>query len=120
MVIGVDPSATMLGYARRQRGAEAVTWIHGDATLLDGRGDAAQAVPPCEQAAHCRLAGSSWTTDPKTMRQVFHWLLQTRRLPECDPAARLTHHVDTTMGRSASLITWCPVSGDHWHKACAT
>ncbi len=39
VVIGVDPSATMLGYARRQRGAEAVTWIDGDATAVEGAGD---------------------------------------------------------------------------------
>lgn len=33
-VTGVDPSATMLGFARRQPGADAVTWILGDATVL--------------------------------------------------------------------------------------
>jgi SAM-dependent methyltransferase len=44
VIIGVDPSATMLDYARRQPGAEAVTWLHGDATVLDGAGDADLAV----------------------------------------------------------------------------
>ncbi|MEQ7127224.1 class I SAM-dependent methyltransferase [Actinopolymorpha sp. B11F2] len=44
VVIGVDPSATMLDYARRQPGAEAVSWIHGDATKLAGSGDADLAV----------------------------------------------------------------------------
>ncbi|MET3808075.1 SAM-dependent methyltransferase [Nakamurella sp. UYEF19] len=39
VVIGVDPSATMLGYARRQPGAEAITWIDGDATAIEGAGD---------------------------------------------------------------------------------
>ncbi len=39
VVIGVDPSATMLGYARRQPGAEAVTWIDGDATAVERSGD---------------------------------------------------------------------------------
>jgi SAM-dependent methyltransferase len=33
-VIGVDPSPTMLGYARKQPGADAVTWIEGDAGAL--------------------------------------------------------------------------------------
>jgi SAM-dependent methyltransferase len=33
-VIGVDPSRTMLDYARRQPGSETVTWIHGDAAAL--------------------------------------------------------------------------------------
>ena len=39
VVIAVDPSATMLGYARRQPGPEAVTWIDGDATAIEGAGD---------------------------------------------------------------------------------
>ncbi|GAB3834140.1 class I SAM-dependent methyltransferase [Kribbella italica] len=40
-VIGVDPSPTMLGFARRQPGADAVTWIDGDASALaaDGQAD---------------------------------------------------------------------------------
>jgi SAM-dependent methyltransferase len=33
-VIGVDPSRTMLDFARRQPGSESVTWIHGDAAAL--------------------------------------------------------------------------------------
>jgi SAM-dependent methyltransferase len=40
VVIGVDPSATMLGYARRQPGAEAVTWVDGDAGAIEAAGDA--------------------------------------------------------------------------------
>ncbi|HEX3786238.1 MAG TPA: class I SAM-dependent methyltransferase [Pseudonocardiaceae bacterium] len=36
VVLGVDPSPTMLGYARRQPGAAAVTWIDGDATAIEG------------------------------------------------------------------------------------
>ncbi|GAB3750523.1 ubiquinone/menaquinone biosynthesis C-methylase UbiE [Microlunatus parietis] len=38
-MIGVDPSPTMLGYARRQPGAEAVTWIDGDAAAVEPAGD---------------------------------------------------------------------------------
>lgn len=33
-VTGIDPSRTMLDYARRQPGSESVTWIHGDASAL--------------------------------------------------------------------------------------
>ena len=42
-VIGVDPSLTMLDYARRQPGSERVIWIHGDASVLppDGNVDLA-------------------------------------------------------------------------------
>jgi SAM-dependent methyltransferase len=39
-VIGIDPSKAMLDYARRQPGAEAVTWIEGDATAIAHTGDA--------------------------------------------------------------------------------
>jgi SAM-dependent methyltransferase len=43
-VIGVDPSRTMLDYARRQPGAEFVTWIHGDASSLAPTGTADLAI----------------------------------------------------------------------------
>lgn len=33
-VVGVDPSATMLDYARRRLGAETVTWIFGDSRSI--------------------------------------------------------------------------------------
>jgi SAM-dependent methyltransferase len=33
-VIGIDPSRTMLDYARQQPGSDSVTWIHGDASAL--------------------------------------------------------------------------------------
>lgn len=38
-VIGVDPSPTMLGYARRQAGADRVGWIEGDASAIPPTGD---------------------------------------------------------------------------------
>lgn len=40
VVVGVDPSPTMLAYARRQPGASPVTWIQGDASVLSRAGDA--------------------------------------------------------------------------------
>lgn len=43
-VIGVDPSRTMLDHARRQPGAEAVTWIDGDAGAIEPAADADLAV----------------------------------------------------------------------------
>ena len=39
-VIGVDPSRTMLDYARTQPGSELVTWLHGDASALAPTGTA--------------------------------------------------------------------------------
>jgi SAM-dependent methyltransferase len=43
-VIGVDPSRTMLDYARQQPGSESVTWIHGDAGALAPTGTADLAI----------------------------------------------------------------------------
>lgn len=37
-VTGVDPSATMLDFARRQPGGDAVTWILGDASAIEPTG----------------------------------------------------------------------------------
>ncbi|MFF0342166.1 class I SAM-dependent methyltransferase [Kribbella sp. NPDC004875] len=39
VVIGIDPSTTMLGYARRQPGADGVTWIDGDHHVVRPTGD---------------------------------------------------------------------------------
>lgn len=39
-VLGVDPSATMLGYAAGQPGADRVLWLHGDAAAIPATGDA--------------------------------------------------------------------------------
>jgi SAM-dependent methyltransferase len=38
-VTGIDPSPTMLDWARRQPGADAVTWLEGDATSIPPTGD---------------------------------------------------------------------------------
>jgi SAM-dependent methyltransferase len=43
-VIGIDPSATMLNYARRRPGADAVTWIDGDSSAVEPSGDVDLAV----------------------------------------------------------------------------
>lgn len=38
-VTGIDPSRTMLDWARRQAGAEAIRWIEGDASRIAPTGD---------------------------------------------------------------------------------
>jgi ubiquinone/menaquinone biosynthesis C-methylase UbiE len=43
-VVGVDPSSTMLDYARRQPGADSVVWIHGDASAIPPTGTADLAI----------------------------------------------------------------------------
>lgn len=39
VITGIDPSRTMLDWARRQPGAENVTWVEGDATSIAPTGD---------------------------------------------------------------------------------
>jgi SAM-dependent methyltransferase len=38
-VVGVDPSRTMLAWAREQEGADRVAWVEGDATAMPADGD---------------------------------------------------------------------------------
>lgn len=38
-VVGIDPSRTMIGHARRRPGAEAVSWVEGDARVVAPTGD---------------------------------------------------------------------------------
>src|SRR5215470_11740498 len=51
-VIGVDPSLTMLDYARRQPGSSSVTWIHGYASALPPTGSADLAICTCNAIMH--------------------------------------------------------------------
>jgi SAM-dependent methyltransferase len=55
-VIGVDPSRTMLDYARRQPGSGSVTWIHGDASALAPTGAADLAICTGNAIMHIRPA----------------------------------------------------------------
>jgi 2-polyprenyl-3-methyl-5-hydroxy-6-metoxy-1,4-benzoquinol methylase len=60
VVIGVDPSATMLGYARRQPGAESVTWLDGDAGVVEGSGDADLVVSSGNTMMHISTEDFPW------------------------------------------------------------
>jgi SAM-dependent methyltransferase len=59
-VSGVDPSGTMLDFARRQPGAEAVTWILGDASALAPTGATDLAI--CTGNAIMHLNQDEWTS----------------------------------------------------------
>lgn len=112
VVIGVDPSATMLGYARRQPGAEAVTWMHGDASMLAGAGDADLAVSSGNTMMHIspqayptvlghlgaalRLGGVfSFETRNPGAREWERW----------NPAEIHTEH-DTSFGHLRERLVW--------------
>ncbi|QSB13870.1 class I SAM-dependent methyltransferase [Natronosporangium hydrolyticum] len=55
-VIGIDPSATMLDHARKQPGADAVSWILGDAAAIPPTGDADLAISTANAMMHVRPA----------------------------------------------------------------
>ncbi len=113
LVIGVDPSATMLGYARRQPGAEAVTWIQGDATMLAGTGDADLAVSSGNTMMH--IAPGAFPTVLGSLGAALRpggvFSFETR-----NPGAREwerwnpaeTHTMrDTSYGHLREWLVWC-------------
>jgi SAM-dependent methyltransferase len=84
-VVGADPAAASLEIARAKRGADAVTWLHGDATAL----------PPMHvdvavmtgNAAQVFLTDTAWLRALRGLRQAVadggHFVFESR-----DPAAR--------------------------------
>ncbi len=64
-VVGVDPSPTMLAFARRQPGAERVQWVDGDASAL-GR-PAADLLVMTGNVAQVFLDDAEWLT---TLRAI--------------------------------------------------
>jgi SAM-dependent methyltransferase len=68
VVIGVDPSPTMLGYARRQPGADAVTWIDGDFRAVEPAGDADLVVSSGNTMMHIRNQAEVFRTLAAALR----------------------------------------------------
>jgi SAM-dependent methyltransferase len=64
-VVGVDPTAAMLAYAQRQPGAEQVTWLQGDATVLGAQG--ADVLVMTGNVAQIFLDDADWMT---TLRAI--------------------------------------------------
>jgi SAM-dependent methyltransferase len=65
-VTGVDPAAAMLAYARRQPGAERVTWIDGDSHALGT--PAADLVLMTSNVAQVFLDDDAWAA---TLRHIY-------------------------------------------------
>lgn len=113
VVIGVDPSATMLGYARRQSAAETVSWIDGDATAIAPTGDgdlvvssgntmmhlSAQAYP---QALNCLAAALkpegviSFDTRNPAARAWAQWTRSATYTERDIPSGRLREWIEVT------------------------
>lgn len=67
-VVGVDPSVTMLAYARRRPGAEAVTWVDGDSSSIP-QGPFDYAVMTGNVAQH--VPEADWTRTLRDLRQAL-------------------------------------------------
>jgi SAM-dependent methyltransferase len=80
-VIGVDPSRTMLDYARRQPGSGSVIWIHGDASALRHDGNADLAI--CTDNAIMHVSPVPWwpqeRRNPTLHAVLVHEIQETAR-----------------------------------------
>ncbi|MEV6281208.1 class I SAM-dependent methyltransferase [Kribbella sp. NPDC051770] len=89
-VIGVDPSPTMLGYARRQPGADSVIWIDGDAAALPGDGSADLVISSGNAIMHVEDLRATLTHLAATLRPGGVISFETR-----NPARRAWEHWTT-------------------------
>jgi SAM-dependent methyltransferase len=82
-VTGVDPAAAMLEVARSKAGADAVQWVHGDATTLPAlQVDAAFMTA---NVAQVFLTDDEWAATLTAARQALRpggWLVFETRVPE--------------------------------------
>jgi SAM-dependent methyltransferase len=82
-VTGVDPAAAMLEVARSKPGADAVQWVHGDATTLPAlQVDAAFMTA---NVAQVFLTDDEWAATLTAARQALRpggWLVFETRVPE--------------------------------------
>lgn len=112
-VIGVDPSHTMLDYARRQPGAGSVTWVQGDAAALAPTGTADLAICtgnaimhvsptelPATLASLARALRPGGTLSFETRHPAYrgweHWMPEATYGERATPAGRLREWLDVT------------------------
>ncbi|GAA0898792.1 class I SAM-dependent methyltransferase [Virgisporangium ochraceum] len=118
-VTGIDPSRTMLDHARRQPGSDAVTWILGDASVLEPTatvdlaictGNAIMQIAPADLPATLRsLAGAlrpggtlGFETRDPAFREWEHW---TTGVTERDtPVGRLREWMEVTEVRDGRVV----------------
>lgn len=110
-IVGLDPSATMLAYARRRADADAVKWILGDSSSIP-RGGFDYAVMTGNVAQH--VSDSDWERTLHELRQALKTggtlAFESRNPAVCEwenwasgeRATRETHH--------GTLIEWQDVS----------
>lgn len=120
-VIGVDPSRTMLDFARRQPGSESVTWVHGDASALAPTGAADLAlctgnaimhISPDELPSTLRSVAAALRSDGiisfesrnPAYREWEHWTAETNRAERVTPAGHLREWLDVTDVRDGRVV----------------
>lgn len=120
-VTGVDPSRTMLDYARRQPGAESVTWIHGDASALAPTGTADLAICTGNAMMHISpealpstlrsLAGAlrsggtlSFESRNPAYREWERWTPETTYGERLTPVGHLREWLDVTDVREGRVV----------------
>jgi SAM-dependent methyltransferase len=84
-VVGVDPAAASIDVARGKRFAERVTWVHGDATSLVGRGPAVDLAVMTGNVAQVFVADDDWGTTLGAIRDALRpggWFAFETRRPE--------------------------------------
>lgn len=82
-VVGVDPAGASLDIARVKPLAERVTWVHGDATALRGRGATADLAVMTGNVAQVFVSDRDWVSTLAAVHDCLHpggWLVfETRR-----------------------------------------
>jgi SAM-dependent methyltransferase len=83
-VIGVDPAGASLEVARAKPHADRVTWVHGDATALDGLDVVADLALMTGNVAQVFVSDDDWAQTLDAVRRSLRpggWLaFETRRL----------------------------------------
>ena len=110
-IIGIDPSKTMLTYARRQPNAEAITWLEGDATAIAPSADVDLAVSTGNTIMHIEDLPSALNALAAALKPGGTLSFESR-----NPTARAWEHWgrDATYGeRDTSighLVEWMEVT----------
>lgn len=83
-VVGVDPAGASLNIARAKPLAERITWVHGDATALRGRGVTADLAVMTGNVVQVFVSDGDWVSTLDAVHDCLHpgrWLVfETRRV----------------------------------------
>lgn len=84
-VVGVDPAGASLDVARGKPDAERITWVHGDATALEGLHPAADLAVMTGNVAQVFVSDDDWACTLDALRGCLRpggWLAFETRRPE--------------------------------------